>query len=333
MPPAPTPAPDETRLLGPEARRSPDMQAVWDWITEQDAGLPDWLALPPAEARAQMDGVAARWNADLPALAAGPVALPGAPTLPATLFTPPAAGPGCILYLHGGGWAVGTVRTHERFMRLLALDAGVRVLGIDYRLAPEHPFPAPFEDCLAAWRALAAEPGRFGAEGGPLAVAGDSAGANLAAAVALHEVAEGRRVPDAALLFYGAFAADLDTPSYRRFAEGFGLTRAGMARFWDWYAPPGVDRRDPRLAPLEAPEAHVARLPPLFLNAAGLDPLLSDTLRFAGRLDAAGVPHELAIHEGVHHGFMQMSLHLPEARAAIRRAAGFLTGLADRRPG
>lgn len=326
-PAVPSPAPDLDRLLGSDARRTPDMEAVWDWLVEQDVGQPDWLTLAPADARAVMDESAARWNAELPPVAAvEALTLPGAPPVAATLFTPPSAKPGCILYLHGGGWAVGSTRTHERLMRLLAGDAETRVLGIDYRLAPEHPYPAPFADCLAAWRALVANAGdpKFH---GPLAVAGDSAGANLALAVALSEVAAGRRGPDAALLFYGAYATDLDTPSYRRFAEGYGLTRGGMARFWDWYAPAGTDRRDALVSPLEASEAAFARLPPLFLNAAGLDPLLCDTLRLAGRVRAAGVPHRLVVHEGVHHGFMQMSSHLPEARDAIRQAAGFLADL------
>ncbi len=313
---------DLARLIGPEARRSPEMEAVWNWLAEQDAGLPDWLTLDPPQARALQDGSAARWNAELPAMERiEDLELPGAPPVPARLFTPAGAKPGCILFLHGGGWAFGTLRTHERFMRLLAADAETRVLGVEYRLAPEDPYPAPLDDCVAAWRALAADAGRPGFAG-PLAVAGDSAGANLAAALILHELGAGRRGPDLGLLFYGVFAADLDSPSYRRFAEGFGLTRAGMARFWDWYAPE-ERRSDPLVAPVAASEADVARLPPLFLNAAGLDPLLCDTLRVADRLAAASVPHRLVVHEGVHHGFMQMSLHLPEARDAIRQAAGF----------
>ena len=143
---------------------------------------------------------------------------------------------------------------------------------------------------------------------------GDSAGANLALALTLHEIAADRRRPDAALLFYGAFQAGVDAPSCERFAEGFGLTRAAMARFWDWYVPPGSpERNDPRVSPLQASDTLVARLPPTFVNAAGLDPLLCDSLDLAARLRAAGVTHALHVHEGVHHGFMQMSLRLPEA--------------------
>lgn len=317
---------DLARLLGPDAQRSPDMEAVWSWMVDADAGVPDWLTLEAPAARALLKRLDLRWNAELPPMAEEPLSLPGSTPIPARLLTPPDAEPGCILFLHGGGWAFGDLDTHARCMRLLAADAGRRVLAIDYRLAPEHPAPVPFEDCLAGWRALV-ERSREPAFNGPLAVAGDSAGANLALAVILNEIREDRRKPDAGLLFYGVYGADLDSPSYRRFAEGFGLTRAHMKRFWDWYAPAAgaLPRSDPRLSPLEAPEPEVARLPPLFLNAAGLDPLLSDTVSLVRRLQAAGVPHRFVLHEGVHHGFMQMSAQLPAGRSAIREAAAFLT--------
>ena len=317
---------DHARLFGPDAHRSPDMEAVWSWLTEEDAGVPNWLTLEPAEARALQRRLSQRWNVELPAMAEESLVLPGAFPVPARLLTPHAANPGCILFLHGGGWAFCDLDTHARCMRLLAADAGMRVLAVDYRLAPEHPAPIPFDDCLSAWRALA-DRSREPAFNGPLAVAGDSAGANLALAVILNEIRAGRRGPDAGLLFYGVYGADLDSPSYHRFAEGFGLTRAQMQRFWDWYAPPegALPRSDPRLSPVQAPEAEVARLPPLFLNAAGLDPLLSDTVAMVRRLEAAGVPHRFVLHEGVHHGFMQMSARLPAARSAIREAAAFLS--------
>ena len=127
------------------------------------------------------------------------------------------------------------------------------------------------------------------------------------------------------LSFYGAFRAETESASYRRFAEGFGLTRAMMGRFWEWYVPPGEPdrRRDPLVSPLEASDEALSALPPVFLNAAGLDPLLSDTLAFRDRLARAGVPHELAVYPGVHHGFMQMTLRLVAAREAFTRAAAF----------
>ncbi len=315
---------DLDALLGPDVHRSPDMEAVWQWLVDQDGHVPDWTRLPAAEARALQDQLNARWNVDLPSIAAAErIVLSGDVPVAAEMIVPLDAKPGCILFLHGGGWAFGNLSTYARFTRALAAETGTRVLAPAYRLAPEHPFPAPFDDSVSAWQALAGMSGQPGFDG-PLAIAGDSAGANLALAVTLHMTTTGGRRPDCGLLFYGAFEAGTESPSYDRFAEGFGLTRAGMARFWDWYVPPGsAARRDPRVSPLRASEADIARLPPLFLNAAGLDPLLCDTVAMARRIEAAGVTHHLDIADGLHHGFMQMGLRLPAARDAIRQAATF----------
>ncbi len=317
---------DEAGLLGPEAARSAEMEALWQWIRSEDAGLPDPLELSAADARRMFDETAERWNAELPDVAGvEPVAIGAAPGVAAEMIVPHFAEPGCILFLHGGGWAFGNLRSHARFARLLAETTGSRVLAVDYRLAPEHPYPAPLDDSRAAWRWLIGHTDRSTDLGGPLAIAGDSAGANLAVAVALDAAAAGIRGPDLILSFYGAFKAGTESASYRRFAEGFGLTRAMMGRFWDWYVPPAErDRRhDPLVSPLDASDEALGALPPIFLNAAGLDPLLSDTLAFHDRLAAAGVAHDLAVYPGVHHGFMQMTLRLTAAREAFGRAAAF----------
>ena len=315
---------DDAHLLGPEACRTPEMEAVWTWLVEQDAGLPNWMTLPPAEARRLHDGLTRRWNHDLPNVAAvEPILIRGAVPLPCQLIVPHDPAPGCILFLHGGGWAFGNLETHQRFMRLLAIAARRRVLALDYRLAPEHPYPAPLDDARAAWRWLA---GRSRADlAGPLALAGDSAGANLALGVMLAAARAGDVMPDAALLFYGAYDAAGSGASARRFSEGFGLTHAAMRRFWSFYVPAEALWTDPLVSALLAPDHLLGRLPPLYLNAAGLDPLLSDTLALAKRLDLLGHPHVVRLHAGVHHGFMQMSLRLPEAQGAIEAAARFLS--------
>ena len=324
---------DEADLLGPEAVRSAEMEALWQWIRLQDAGLSNPLDLSATEARRMFDETAERWNADLPAVAAvEPVDFGAAPVVPAEMIVPQFAEPGCILFLHGGGWAFGNLKSHARMARLLAETTGSRVLAVDYRLAPEHPYPAALDDCRAAWRWLIGQADRSADLDGPLAVAGDSAGANLAVALALDAVAAGVRGPDFVLSFYGAFEAGTESASYRHFAEGFGLTRAMMDRFWNWYVPPAEPdrRRDPLVSPLYASDEALRTLPPIFLNAAGLDTLLSDTLAFRDRLAEAGVPHELAIYPGVHHGFMQMTLRLAAAREAFARAAGFYRTQATR---
>ena len=323
----------EADLLGPEATRSAEMEAVWQWIRTQDAGLPNPLDLSAAEARRVFDKTTERWNAEQPDVAGvEPVDIGAMPGVAAEMIVPHFAEPGCILFLHGGGWAFGNLKSHARFARLLAETTGSRVLAVDYRLAPEHPYPAALDDSRAAWRWLIERAENSSDLDGPLAVAGDSAGANLAVALALDAVSTGIRGPDLILSFYGAFRAGTDSASYRRFAEGFGLTRAMMGRFWDWYVPPGEPdrRRDPLVSPLDASDDFLRALPPVFLNAAGLDPLLSDTLAFRDRLAEVGLPHELAVYPGVHHGFMQMTLRLAAAREAFARAATFTRSQATR---
>ena len=304
------------------------MQALWEWIVAEDAMDPDTSrTLIAKEGRALSARLNRRWNVDLPEMAQiEHLTLPGlagAPAIPAEMLTPLGARPGCILFIHGGGWAYCDMATHQRAMRLLAQETATRVLGINYRLAPEHPFPAPLEDVLASWRWLVAQAGRDSRLAGPLGISGDSAGASLALSAIMRENELGRPVPHAGLLFYGVFSADLDSPSYQRFATGYGLTRETMAQFWDWYVP-GTDPESPRFEKIidqaNAGEAVLARLPPLFLNAAGLDVLLCDTLALANRLAVVGAAHELVIHEGVHHGFMQFSARLEEARRAFRLA-------------
>jgi len=312
------PAIDVARLLGPRARRTAEMEELWTWMQKEDARFPDPAKLPIAEQRAIASELNERWSLGAPPLEerrrveiSGP-----AGAIVCERLTPANSRQGALLYIHGGGWAVCSLETHRKLASLIASKAGLSVLSVDYRLAPEHPFPAGLMDCVAGWRRLEAE------RRGPLLVAGDSAGANLALALALHEGQVGRRAPDGLLCFYGVYSADLASPSYLRFGDDYGLTRERMEQFWDWYARPEA-RGDPLAAPVEASEAMLAKLPPLFLNAAGLDPLLSDTLTLAKRLDSAEAEYELAIHEGVHHGFMMWSGRLKEADAAIARAAEF----------
>lgn len=313
---------DEALIRG--AAPNPEMAAIMARLAEEDGGLPDQTALPLDQGRAQNEAVNRRWNRDLPPLESiADLTLGGRP---ARRFRP-ADARGTVLYIHGGGWAYCSLATHERAMRCLALATGMEVLGLDYRRAPEYPFPLPLDDSIAAWRELAA---RGGAAGGPVALSGDSAGANLALAAMLHESRKGRRLPDCALLFYGVYDDDHDTPSHRSLGVGYGLTTERMQHYWDWYAPPR-DRRNVLAAPLKAPDEELAALPPLYLNAAGLDPLLSDTLRLARRLDGLGRRQDaLTIHPGVVHGFMQMTAALAEARAAFDAVGAFCRSFAEK---
>jgi acetyl esterase len=322
---------DRKRLVAAEATRSAEMQALFDWLTEQDIGLPDPASLTIAEARALRALSAERTNADLPEVASVTrIAVPGlsgSASIACDLIVPKDASRGCITYLHGGGWVHGNLASHARLARMLAISTGTRVLYVDYRLAPENPYPAGLDDAVAAWRWSVGQSAREAAFAGPLAIAGDSAGANLALASMLREMQTERRLPDLALLFYGVYSADLDSPSYLRFAKGYGLSRGAMAGLWDIYAPggsgPGSLRHHALLSPVAASEAALARLPPLYLCAAGLDPLLFDTIALAEKLDAAGANYELTVHEGVQHAFMQHTARLEEARRAFRLAGEF----------
>ena len=315
---------DMKTVFGPQAGRSPQMQAIADLLGKLDADLPDWLTLPVEQARAQQARTFARWNVHLPDVAQIDMllisGLTGDPDVRVQKFTPPHAKAGALLYAHGGGWAFGDLKSHERLVRLLALATGMSVYHVDYRLAPEHPFPAGLNDMRAAWRWLVAN------QPGPLLIGGDSAGANLALSTCLLEGEAGRKAPDGAILFYGAYTTDFETPSYLRFGEGYGLTRARMMKFFDFYVPHS-QRTDQAVAPILASEAALAKLPPLYLNAAGLDPLLSDTLLLVERLEEAEARFTFDLVEGVHHGFMLMDEKLDAASGAIQAAAAFAKSL------
>lgn len=308
------------------AELAPELVALQAEADAATGPAADPTLLPAAEGRAFAARRDGWWNRDLPPVArVEDVEVPadpelGTPALAARLLVPGEARPGLLVYVHGGGFAFGSPASHDRCARALALGTGLPALLPDYRLAPEHPFPAGLRDTIATLRAAPAVARSAGLAPGAVVVAGDSAGANLALAALLSETAEGRAVPaEAAALFYGVFDADFESPSYRAFAEGPGLTRAKMRRYWDWYLADPEARATPLAAPLRAEAAALAALPPVFLLAAGVDPLLSDTLALAERL---GV--EPVVVPGVTHGFLQMSRDLPQARDAIAAACAFI---------
>jgi acetyl esterase len=286
------------------------MHTVLARLAAEDAGLPDPTTFPPQQGRALAALTNARWNLDLPEMAEARTLLHAG--LPARLMIPPNdAGREAILNLHGGGWAFGSALSHEGAARRLAIACRAPVLTVEYRLAPEHPWPAGLDDTVAAFRATDGSR-RW-------SMAGDSAGANLALCAMIRLLAEGAPLPAQALLFYGVFGADFTTPSYVGQADGPGLTRDKMRRYWDMYAP-ALSRGNPEIAPLAADDATLRALPPLYLNAAELDPLRSDTERLEARLRALGRTDPCDIVPGVVHGFMQMGTCLPEAVRAFERA-------------
>jgi acetyl esterase len=237
---------------------------------------------------------------------------------PARLYASSTEPRPALLYLHGGGFVLGSLETHDSLCRQLALRSGLAVLALDYRLAPEHPFPAAVDDTWAALAALMEDPRAFGIER-LLAIGGDSAGGTLAAVGALH--ARDRGWPLALqLLITPGTAAHADTASHKLFGNGFLLDAATVAWMFD-HTIPYHHRNDWRFAPLGAEVDGVA---PACFILAECDPLVDEGLAYADRLRAAGVAVELELPRGVTHDFIKMGRALKEASRALDAAAAAL---------
>lgn len=223
-----------------------------------------------------------------------------------------------LLYLHGGGWVVGDLEIEDRALRMLALASGAKIVSLDYRLAPEHPFPAAIEDTVAACGWLREHAQELGGSTRALALGGASAGANIALAAALRLRDEALPLPAQLVLFYGVYGADRNTESDRLFGTPeFSGPLANMELFYSLYAGSPEQRRDPLVAPLLA---DLKGLPPTFLNAAGIDPLRDDSRQLRDRLQQSGVPVSYVEYPGVVHGFTQFTLTSTTARKALADA-------------
>lgn len=222
-----------------------------------------------------------------------------------------------LLYLHGGGFTIGNLETHDSLCRQLALRSGVAVVALDYRLAPEHRFPTAVEDSWAAMHWIAAQGATLGVDGSRLAVGGDSAGGTLAAVCALHARDSGLPLALQLLITPGT-TAHQDTPSHLQFASGFLLEGEGITWFFDHYIDKS-QRHDWRFAPLEAEDAE--GVAPACVVLAECDPLVDEGVAYADKLRAAGVPVDLELYRGVTHDFIKMGRALPQAIAALDAAA------------
>ncbi|MBG0822926.1 alpha/beta hydrolase [Planomonospora sp. ID91781] len=223
-----------------------------------------------------------------------------------------------IVYFHGGGWVFGSVARNDALARDLAVRTGAVVVSVDYRLAPEHPFPAAADDALAAVRDVFARPAAYGADPERIAVLGDSAGGNLAAVAAWQARDAGLRLAHQVLVYPVADVA-MDTPSYRTYATGYGLGADEMAWFAAQY---GGDPADPRLAPLRL--ADKAGLAPATVLTAECDPLCDEGEAYAAGLAAAGVPVEYRCYAGAIHGFFGLPGFFDQAAEAREYAAARL---------
>jgi acetyl esterase len=271
------------------------------------SGEPDYATMTVAEARASLRNGAI-------AVGGRPLPLPEVrdllvAELPARLYVPdgaPMPAP-LLVYFHGGGHVSGDLDSHDAPCRFLAREAGVRVLSIDYRRAPEHPFPAPVEDALAAFRYAVEHAEELGADPSRIGVGGDSAGANLAAVVAQLAVLDAAGdVPRPAhqLLVYPVADYSEERPSRRLFARGYLLTEADIAWYREQYLAGPDDARDPRVSPLLRED--LAGLPPAHVVTAGFDPLRDEGEEFARRMRDAGVTVTLRRYPGTVHGFLNM---------------------------
>ena len=297
-----------------------DPQARQLLAIAEKAALPPIYKLGLADARQQMldtstalgDGPAVDSVADR--------TIPG-PTgeISVRLYKPAGKSLPVVVFFHGGGWVIGNIDTHDGYCRSLATASNAVVVSVDYRLAPEHKFPAAAEDAYAATRWVCDHAVALGGRPNSVVVAGDSAGGNLAAVVAL--MARDRGGPSIArqILIYPITDCDFQAKSYCDFATGHFLTREAMIWFWDQYCTPKTERHQPYLCPRRAESLH--DLPPALVLTAECDPLRDEGEVYADKLREAGVDVTLTRYDGMIHGFTRRFDALDKAHDALREVA------------
>jgi len=279
----------------------PQIQALLD----MGAGVPATNTLSVAQARAQYEGRIRLMAqpATVETVRERVIQGPGG-DLRLRIYRPPGDGPFPLLaFFHGSGFVLCSLDTHDGMCRNLCAGAGCVVISVDYRLAPEHKYPAGLDDCVFATRWIADHAGELEGDAQRLVVGGDSAGGNLAAAAALRLRDEGGPPLVGQLLIYPV--TDYHTPgtaSYRENAEGYGLTRDTMVWFWDHYLTDATQAADPYVSPLRA--ANLANLPPALVQTAEYDPLRDEGDTYAAKLRAVGTPATLSRWDGMNHGFL-----------------------------
>jgi acetyl esterase len=305
----------------------PEIQPIID-LMEATPGPPDHL-VPVAAARAASDLESAEMSGPGEEVAdVRDVELPGpGGAIRVRVYRPDGEGPlPLVAYVHGGGWVIGTLDTYDPLCRALANASGAVIASIDYRLAPEHPFPAAPDDVRAAVRWLAEHADELGADPARIGIAGDSAGGNLATVTARRLRDEGGPELRFQALVYPVCDSALNTPSYREKSVGFALTAASMQRFWRLYLN-GSDGRHPDASPLQAES--LAGLPPAFVLTVPDDVLCDEGEAYARALEAAGVPVTLCRYDGAVHGFFRWMAKAELSRRAVAEVGAALrAGLA-----
>jgi acetyl esterase len=301
----------------------PQAKALLDMIAQ--AGRIPYSEITPPLARAQFVELCRRTRSphEWPVTASDHAIDGAAGAVRTRLFVPREKGPGplpVLAFFHGGGWCIGDVETHDPACRQLAHAAGAALLSVDYRLAPEHRFPAAVEDCFAALRFLATAGASLGLDPARIAVGGDSAGGNLAAVTALLARDAGITLA-AQVLIYPATDFSRRRASQADYAEGFLLTREAMDWFGGNYVAP-AQHGDWRASPILAPD--LRRLPPAFVLCGDCDPLRDESRDYADALRAAGNEASFHLYPGMIHGFFTMGGAIAAADQAIAQSAAFL---------
>jgi acetyl esterase/lipase len=296
------------------------------YLAAQARGAPAMTTLSPEEARrANTAGVAMMTGDVEPGVRFEPLAIPGpACEIPARLYIPPAQDPKAplMVFAHMGGGVIGDLDTCHAFCSILAEAGRGPVISVDYRLAPEHRFPAGLEDVLAAWRWARDNAERFGAPAGQAAIGGDSMGGNFAAIACQELKRRGEAQPALQLLVYPCVDVACESASMTTYAEAFPLSRALMDWFMGHYMGPGDSPADPRLSPLRAED--LSGLAPAVVVTAGFDPLLDQGEAYARRLKEAGVPTVYRCYDSLAHGFTAFTGAVPCADVACREVAGLV---------
>ena len=307
--------------LSYEGRLDPQMVAAMQKQAELAPGVGEMHTMPIDEVRRLYNQERRYWNADAPDLPEiSNFAIPGpVGDIPVRFYFPIQKRPlPALVYLHGGGWVVGSIDTHDKIMRLLALRSGAAVVGVDYSLSPEHKFPTAFEETMAVVNYLRNHGHEQGFEEDRMAMGGDSAGANLSVAMSIMLRPDHPELLKLLLLFYGAYG--LRDSGSRRLWGGpeDGMGEADLAYYQACYFSGDENFNDPRFNVLKA---DLTGLPPMFISAAEYDPLIDDSTTLKTLLDEAGVPNEMKIYQGVLHGFLHLSRMVDKASQAIDDAA------------
>lgn len=307
-------------------RLDPGAQSVLDLIKE--VGRPPLHTLAPTEARVAYAGSRRVLQPPAPEVATvrdlscpGPAGRIGL-RLYRGISAPTDGALPCLVFLHGGGWVIGDLESHDQLCRSLANHAGAAVIAVDYRLAPEAPYPAAVEDAAAAWRYVVAEAAALGIDPARIAVGGDSAGGNLAAVLALMARDGALPAPCFQVLLYPSTDLAANTPAHQRFTEGYPLSTTTMRWFVDHYAPEKARRYEWQASPLRV--ANLSGVAPALVMTCGHDPLVDEGIAYARRLDEEDVPvTHLHIADQMH-GFLTMGRLIPASDLTVRQVASAL---------